>query len=105
MTAADLAHMEERLTLAIATATDRIVGAIRETGAEQNANREATAKSIMVQGSAMLRAALNDAAPRAVDIGPAIANDTDETPYAPGPTTPPGGPENDHDPPSDRRPV
>jgi hypothetical protein len=25
--------------------------------------------------------------------------------HVPGPTTPPGGPENDHDPPSGRRPV
>ena len=93
MSRADIAHMEERMTLAIATATEQIVDAIRQTGAEQNANREAMAKSIMEQGSAILRTALDDAAPRAVDIGPPAAND--ETRYAPGPTTPPGGPAND----------
>ena len=92
---ADLARLEERIVIAIATAANTIVDAIRQTSAEQNANREAMADRIMEQGSAFLRAALDDAAPRAVDIGPAAANDTDATPYAPGPTTPPGGPANE----------
>ena len=95
---ADIARMEERIVIAIATAANTIVDAIRQTSAEQNAKREAMADRIIEQGSAFLRAARDDAAPRAVDIGPAAANDTDETPYAPGPTTPPGGPANEDGP-------
>ena len=98
----DLAHLEERLTLAIATAAEKVVEAMRQTGAEQNAHRAAMADRIMEQGSAILRTALDDATPRAVDIGPPAANDTDDR-HVPGPTTPPEGPANDRDPPSGRR--
>ena len=78
MTSADIAPMEER----IARHRDRdgqIVEAIRQTGQ--------TIVDAILQTSAEQT--------RAVDIGPPAANDTDETPYAPGPTTPPGGPAND----------
>ena len=86
---ADLARVEERIVIAIATAANTIVDAIRQTSAEQNAKREAMADRIMEQGSAFLRAARDDAAPRAVDIGPAAANDTYETALRARPHDPP----------------
>jgi hypothetical protein len=81
----------------------RIIEAIREQGAEHKASREATAATILEQGYAFLRAALDDATPRTVVLDPPAANDAGEPPYAPGPTTPPGRPANDRDPPSGRR--
>lgn len=70
-----------------------IVDAIRETSTEQNANREAMADVMLQRGAGFLRAALDEGTPRTVVLDPPIANDTRE----PAPTTPPGGPANDHD--------
>jgi hypothetical protein len=73
---ADLAGMEERILLAIATASEVIAGAVRESGAAQIASLEAMTDRILERGS--LRAARSDR-------------------YVHGPTTPPGGPANDDD--------
>ena len=75
MSPADLAGMEERILIAIATASAQIVDAIRQTGQTiVDAIRQRSAEQT-----------------RAVDIGPPAANDR----HVPGPTTPPGGPAND----------
>jgi hypothetical protein len=80
-----IARTEERILLAIATASAQIVDAIRQMGAEHNANREATADRIIQHTSAFLGAVLGGADP--VDLAERL--------NVPGPTTPPGGPAND----------
>ena len=61
------------------------------------------AERIIERGAGFLRAALDEATPRTVVLDPPVASDTEEQPYALGPTTPPGGPANDRDLPSGRR--
>jgi|GEM_PF-5733284 len=85
---------------AIEAVGDRILGAIREVSAEQNAGREAMAESMLQSGASFLRAALDEGTPRTVVLDPPVANDT----RTPGPTTPPGGPANDDGPPSESGP-
>ena len=101
---------------AIREQSDRIIGAIHETTAEQNASREAMGDVVLQKGARFLRAALDDATPRtivtdpggegrprAVTLAPPAANEGGTAPPSsglrPGPTTPPGGPANDDEPP------